>query len=190
VGAVVSAYDIRPSVKEQVQSLGAKFVELALDTAEAEKDDGYAKSMGEEYYRKQRELMKQVIGESDVVITTAAVPGKRAPVLISEDMLSGMAPGSVIVDLAAEQGGNCSCTVPGETIQKHGVTVMGPVNLPASVPYHASQLYSKNVTSFLSVIMKDGTVDTECRDEIACNSMLTTGGQVVHEGVREALDLS
>jgi NAD(P) transhydrogenase subunit alpha len=187
IGAVVSALDIRPSVKEQVQSLGAKFVELNVETEGAEKDDGYAKAMGEEYYRKQRELMGQVIAESDVVISTAALPGKKAPLLITEDMVGAMAPGSVVVDLAAEQGGNCECTVPGETVMKHGVTIMGPINLPSSVPYHASQLYSKNITSFLQVVYRDGSVDTECQDEIACNSLLTTDGRVVHEEVREAL---
>jgi NAD(P) transhydrogenase subunit alpha len=189
LGAVVSAYDIRPSVKEQVLSLGAKFVELELDTAEAEKKDGYAKAMDEEYYRRQRELMGRVIAESDVVIATAAVPGKKAPLLISDDMVRGMSPGSVIVDLAAEQGGNCECTVPGETLEQHDVTVMGPVNLPSTVPYHASQLYSKNITSFLAILTQHGEVDTECRDEIACDSMLTTGGRVVNQKVIEALGL-
>ncbi len=189
IGAVVSAFDIRPSVKEQVQSLGAKFVELDIETDGAEKNDGYAKAMGEEYYRKQRELMGRVIAESDVIISTAAVPGKRAPLLITEDMVKRMSPGSVILDLAAEQGGNCACTVPGETVSKHGVTVIGPVNLPSSVPYHASQLYSKNITSFLQVVYSEGKVDTKCRDEIACNSLLTTEGEVVNESVKEALGL-
>ena len=190
IGAVVSAFDVRPSVKEQVQSLGARFIELNIETDGAEKEDGYAKAMGEEYYQKQRELMGEVIAESDVVIATAAIPGKKAPVLISEHMIRAMAPGSVVVDLAAEQGGNCECTVKGETVTKHGVTIIGPVNLPSSVPYHASQLYSKNITSFLQVLYKDGRIDTECQDEIACGSLLTTDGRVVNEKVREALGLT
>jgi NAD(P) transhydrogenase subunit alpha len=190
IGAVVSAFDVRPSVKEQVQSLGARFIELNLDTEDAEKEDGYAKAMDEEYYRKQRELMGEVIAESDVVISTAAVPGKKAPVLISESMIQAMAPGSVVVDLAAEHGGNCECTLKGETVNKDGVTIMGPVNLPATVPYHASQLYSKNITSFLRVLYKDKTIDIECRDEIACGSLLTTDGRIVNEKVIEAFGLS
>jgi NAD(P) transhydrogenase subunit alpha len=190
IGAVVSAFDVRPAVKEQVQSLGARFVELSLDTDGAEQGDGYAKAMDEEYYRRQRELMGEVIAESDVIISTAAVPGKKAPVLISEQMVRAMAPGSVIVDLAAEQGGNCECTQRGETVTKHGITIMGPLNLPASVPYHASQLYSKNISSFLKVLYRDGSIDTGCRDEIACESLLTTDGQIVNEKVREALGIS
>jgi NAD(P) transhydrogenase subunit alpha len=189
VGAVVSAYDVRPAVREQVQSLGAKFLEIELDTDGAEKSDGYAQDMGEEYYRRQRELMARVIAESDVVITTAAVPGKKAPLLISEEMVKGMEPGAVIVDLVAEQGGNCACTVPGETVTRHGVTVIGPVNLTSTVPYHASQLYSKNITSFLGVVMKEGQVDTECRDEIACESLLTKEGRLVNLKVQSALGL-
>jgi NAD(P) transhydrogenase subunit alpha len=189
VGAVVSAYDVRPVVREQVQSLGSKFLEIDLDTDGAEKSDGYAQDMGEDYYRKERELMARVISESDVVITTAAVPGKKAPLLITEDMVKGMEPGAVIVDLVAEQGGNCACTVPGETVTRHGVTVVGPVNLPSTVPYHASQLYSKNITSFLAVVMKEGHVDTECRDEIACESLLTKDGQLVNVKVQSALGL-
>jgi NAD(P) transhydrogenase subunit alpha len=189
VGAVVSAYDVRPVVREQVQSLGAKFLEIDLDTGGAEKSDGYAQDMGEEYYRKQRELMARVVSESDVIVATAAVPGKKAPLLISEDMVKGMKPGSVIVDLVAEQGGNCACTVPGETIMRHRVTVIGPVNLTSTVPYHASQLYSKNISSFLGVVMKEGQVDTECKDEIACESLLTKEGRLVNLKVQSALGL-
>jgi NAD(P) transhydrogenase subunit alpha len=189
VGAVVSAYDVRPVVREQVQSLGAKFLEIDLDTGGAEKSDGYAQNMGEEYYRKQRALMARVVSESDVIVATAAVPGKKAPLLISEDMVKGMKPGSVIVDLVAEQGGNCACTVPGETIMRHRVTVIGPVNLTSTVPYHASQLYSKNISSFLGVVMKEGQVDTECKDEIACESLLTKEGRLVNLKVQSALGL-
>jgi NAD(P) transhydrogenase subunit alpha len=189
IGAVVSAYDVRPAVREQVQSLGAKFIEMELDSEGTEENDGYARDMGEEFYRRQRELMRRVVAESDVVITTAAVPGKKAPLLISEDMLKGMAPGSVIVDLAAEQGGNCDCTVPGETVTRHGVTVIGPVNFPSTVPYHASQLYSRNITSFLGVVFKEGRVDAECKDEIACESLLTRDGRLVNQKVESALGL-
>ncbi|HEU5359946.1 MAG TPA: NAD(P) transhydrogenase subunit alpha, partial [Candidatus Deferrimicrobiaceae bacterium] len=149
LGAVVEAYDVRAAVKEQVESLGAKFVELALPKESAETAGGYAKAQDEEFYRRQRETMSRVVSGSDVVITTAQVPGKKAPLLITGEMVAGMAPGSVIVDLASEQGGNCELTRPGETVSRHGVTVLGPVNLPATVPFHASQMYAKNVASFL-----------------------------------------
>ncbi len=189
IGAVVKAYDIRPSVKEQVQSLGARFVQLDLETDRTEKNDGYAEEMSEDYYRRERELMAQVIAESDVVITTAAVPGKKAPLLVSEEMVAGMPPGSVIVDLAAEQGGNCALTEPGKTVQRHNVTIIGPLNLPSSVPYHASQLYSKNVTSFLIHLIKDGSIDTQRDDEIINESLLTRDGEVVNSKVKEVLGL-
>jgi NAD(P) transhydrogenase subunit alpha len=189
IGAVVKAYDIRPSVKEQVQSLGARFVELDLETEKTEKNDGYAEEMSEDYYRRERELMAQVIADSDVVITTAAVPGKKAPLLVSEDMVARMPPGSVIVDLAAEQGGNCALTIPGQSVQRHDVTVIGPLNLPSSVPYHASQLYAKNITSFLVHLTKDGSIDTLRDDEIINESLLTRNGEVVNGSVKEALGL-
>jgi NAD(P) transhydrogenase subunit alpha len=189
IGAVVKAYDIRPSVKEQVQSLGARFVELDLETEKTEKNDGYAEEMSEDYYRRERELMAQVIAESDVVITTAAVPGKKAPLLVSEEMAAGMPPGSVIVDLAAEQGGNCALTVPGQTVQRHNVTIIGPLNLPSSVPYHASQLYSKNITSFLVYLIRDGSIDTLRDDEIINESLLTRSGEVANARVKETLGL-
>ncbi|MHC4178507.1 MAG: Re/Si-specific NAD(P)(+) transhydrogenase subunit alpha [Planctomycetota bacterium] len=144
LGAVVSANDIRPAVKEQVESLGAKFVQLELDTTAAEDKGGYAKEMGEEFLRKQREMIARVVAESDVVITTAAVPGKKAPTLLTAEMVAGMSPGSVIVDLAAERGGNCELTRPGETVVEGGVRILGPANLPAEVPHHASQMYAKN----------------------------------------------
>jgi NAD(P) transhydrogenase subunit alpha len=149
LGAVVQSYDIRPAVKEQVESLGAKFLVLELETEEAETSGGYAKAMDEEFYRRQREMMKQVVAESDVVITTAAIPGKKSPVLVTEEMVRGMHSGSVIVDLAAEGGGNCELTQPGETLNVNGVHILGPLNLPSTIPHHASQMYSKNVTSFL-----------------------------------------
>ena len=160
----VEAYDVRPAVKEQVQSLGAKFVELPLETADAEDKGGYAKAQDEEFYRRQREMMVKVVAASDVVITTALIPGKRAPVLITAEMVEAMAPGSVIVDLAAERGGNCELTRPDETVVHHGVTIIGPSNPAALVPYHASQMYSKNITTFLMHLLgKDGAASRRCR---------------------------
>ncbi len=189
LGAVVQAYDIRPETKEQVESLGAKFVELGLETEEARAEGGYAREMGEEFYRKQREMMRRVVAESDVVITTAAVPGKRAPVLITEEMVKGMAPGSVIVDVAAERGGNCELTKPGETVTVHGVTIIGAVNLPATVPYHASQMYARNVTTFLLGMLKDGELKLDLDDPIVRDTLVTRDGEVVHPRVRERLGL-
>ncbi len=189
LGANVQAYDIRPAVKEQVQSLGAKFVELELETEEAEDKGGYAKAMDEEFYRKQREMMTRVVAESDVVITTAAVPGKKAPVLVTEEMIKGMKEGSVIVDLAAERGGNCELTRPGETIQKHGVTIIGAVNLPATIPYHASQMYSKNITNFLKLMIQDGKLNVDVDDEIIKETMVTRDGQIVNARVKEVFNL-
>ncbi len=189
LGANVQAYDIRPAVKEQVQSLGAKFVELELETAEAEDKGGYAKAMDEEFYRKQREMMTRVVAESDVVITTAAVPGKKAPILVTEEMIKGMKEGSVIVDLAAERGGNCELTKPGETIQKHGVTIIGAVNLPATIPYHASQMYSKNITNFLKLMIQDGKLNVDVDDEIIKETMVTRDGQIVNARVKEVFNL-
>ncbi len=189
LGANVSAYDIRPAVKEQVQSLGAKFVELELETTEAEDKGGYAKAMDEEFYRKQREMMTRVVAESDVVITTAAVPGKKAPILVTEEMIKGMKEGSVIVDLAAERGGNCEITKPGETIQKHGVTIIGAMNLPSTIPYHASQMYSKNITNFLKLMIQDGKLNVDVEDEIIKETMVTRDGQIVNARVKEVFNL-
>jgi NAD(P) transhydrogenase subunit alpha len=187
LGAVVSAYDVRPAVKEQVRSLGAKFVELPLDATAAEDRGGYAQAMGEEFYRRQRELMGRVVRESDVVITTAAVPGKRAPLLITAEMVSGMAPGSVIVDLAAERGGNCELTRPNETVVAHGVTILGPTNLPADVPYHASQMYAKNIATFLLNLAPKGELKLDLDDEILRETLVARDGSVVHPRVRELL---
>ncbi len=189
LGANVQAYDIRPAVKEQVQSLGAKFVELELETAEAEDKGGYAKAMEEEFYRKQREMMTQVVADSDVVITTAAVPGKKAPILITEEMVKGMREGSVIVDLAAERGGNCDLTKPGETIQVHGVTIIGAMNLPSTIPYHASQMYSKNITNFLKLMIQDGKLNVDVDDEIIKETMVTRDGQIVNARVKDVFNL-
>lgn len=179
LGAVVRAYDVRPAVKEQVESLGGKFVELELEAADAETAGGYAKEMGEQFLRKQREMMLKVVADSDVVITTAAVPGKKAPVLITAEMVRGMRPGSVIIDLAAERGGNCELTKPGETTVEGGVRISGPVNLPASVPYHASQMYSKNITNFLTLLVKDGALQLDSDDEIIQTTMVTRNGNVL-----------
>ncbi len=188
LGAIVSAYDIRPAVKEQVKSLGAKFVEMELDAGEAEDKGGYAKEMDEEFYRKQREMMKKVVAESDVVITTAAVPGKKAPILVTEEMVKGMSPGSVVFDLAAERGGNCELTKPGETVQAHGVSIMGPFNVPSTVPYHASQMYAKNITTFFQNLVKEGAIELNMEDEIVVDTMITKGGEVVSTRVKELLE--
>ena len=188
-GAVVRAYDIRPTVREEVESLGARFVELDLDTEAAEESGGYARAMDEEFYRRQRKMMSRVVSDSDVVITTAAVPGKKSPVLLTEQMVKGMRPGSVIVDLAAEGGGNCELTRPGESVSAHGVTIVGPLNLPATVPYHASQMYSRNVVAFLDNLVKDGEVDLDMEDEIIRETLLAHQGEVISPVVRELLGL-
>jgi NAD(P) transhydrogenase subunit alpha len=189
LGAVVSGYDVRPAVKEQVESLGAKFVEMELETESAEGSGGYAKEMGEEFYKRQREMMTRVLSETDVVITTAAVPGKKAPILITWEMVQAMPPGSVIVDLAAERGGNCEITKPGETVVEHGVTILGPVNLPATIPYHASQMYAKNVSNLLLLLAKEGKFDPDLEDEVVRETLFTKDGEVANARVREILSL-
>jgi H+-translocating NAD(P) transhydrogenase subunit alpha len=189
LGAAVEAYDIRPAVKEQILSLGAKFVELPLETGAAEDKGGYAKAQDETFYKKQRELLGKVIATSDVVISTAAVPGKKAPILITADMVGAMAPGSVIVDLAAERGGNCELTKSGHTIVMHGVTIHGPENLSSTVPFHASQMYAKNVATFLLHLVKKGEIQIDMNDEITKETMLTRNGEVVQPRIREVLGL-
>lgn len=189
LGAVVSAYDVRPAVKEQVQSLGGRFVELPLETGDAQDARGYAKAQDEAFYAKQRELLGKVIAENDAVITTAVVPGKKAPVLVTEAMVKGMAPGSVVLDLAAERGGNCELTHPGETVVVHGVTIIGPTNLAGTAPYHSSQVYARNLTSFLTNLVKDGQVRAAESDDIIRDTLLTQGGEVVNARVREMLGL-
>jgi len=188
LGAAVSAYDVRPAVKEQVQSLGAKFIELDLETKGAEDQRGYAKAMDEEFYRKQREMMARVVAESDVVITTASVPGKKAPILITRDMVAGMALGSLIVDLAAERGGNCELTQPGQTVIEKGVTILGPVNLPSEIPYHASQMYSRNITTFFLHLCKSGSIPYESEDEIIRDTLVVRDGQLVNSMVLAAAE--
>jgi NAD(P) transhydrogenase subunit alpha len=188
LGAVVSGYDVRAAVKEQVESLGARFVVLDLPTG-AEGAGGYAKSMDEAFYKRQRELLTQVIREQDIIITTAAVPGAKAPTLVTADMVRAMAPGSVIVDLAAERGGNCELTKPGETIVDSGVQVLGPLNLPASIPNHASQMYAKNVQAFLALLVKKGELNIDPTDEIIRETLVTQSGHIVHPKVRQAQGL-
>lgn len=187
LGASVEAYDLRPAVKEQVLSLGAKFVDLPLETGDSEDKGGYAKAQDEDFYRRQRELLGKVIASSDVVVTTAAVPGKKAPVLITADMVAAMAPGSVIVDLAAERGGNCELTKKNQTVVAHGVTIIGQENIPTLVPYHASQMYSKNIATFLLHLVKKGELTIDMEDEITKGTMLTRKGEIVHEQIREIL---
>jgi NAD(P) transhydrogenase subunit alpha len=187
LGAVVHAYDVRPAVKEQVESLGAKFVDLGLETKDSEDKGGYAKAQDEAFYERQREVMTQVVAESDVVVTTAQVPGKRAPLLVTEAMVAGMAPGSVVVDLAAEQGGNCELTRAGEVVERGGVSVVGPVNVASSVPFHASQMYGKNVTTFLLHLIKDGELMLDLEDEITRGTLVARGGEVLHPAVKQAL---
>ena len=189
LGAVVSAYDLRPAVKEQVHSLGGRFVELPLEAADAQDAGGYAKAQDESFYQRQRELLGKVVAESDVVITTAVVPGKKSPVLVTKEMVAGMAPGSVIVDLAAERGGNCELTRTGEQVVEHGVTIMGTINLASTVPYHASQMYSKNLTNFLLHMVKDGKLVLDLEDEITRSTLVTQGGEVVNPRVREFYSL-
>jgi NAD(P) transhydrogenase subunit alpha len=187
LGAKVEAYDVRPVVKDQVESVGAKFVELPLETGTSEDKGGYAKALDDDFYRRQRELMAEVVARNDIVITTAAIPGKKSPVLVTADMVKGMQPGSVIVDLAAERGGNCELTRADETIHEHEVTIIGPSNLPSSVPNHASQLYSRNLTNLLRHIVKEGALNLDPEDEIVRDSTLTRDGEVVNQRVRDLL---
>lgn len=189
LGAVVSAYDVRAAVKEQVQSLGGRFVELPLETGDAQDARGYAKAQDDAFYAKQRELLGKVIAENDAVITTAVVPGKKAPVLVTEAMVKGMAPGSVILDLASERGGNCELTRAGETVVVYGVTIIGAMNLAGSAPYHSSQVYARNLTSFLQNLVKDGQVRPAESDDIIRETLLTKDGEVVNTRVREMLGL-
>jgi NAD(P) transhydrogenase subunit alpha len=184
LGAVVEAYDTRPVVKEQVESLGAKFVELGLDTKDAQAATGYAKAQSEEFYQQQRQIMLKYVAAADVVIPTALVPGQRAPILITEEMVKGMRPGSLIVDLAAEQGGNCALTEPGQEVVKHGVLIIGPLNLPSTVPYHASQMYARTVTSFLLHLLKDGRIHLDLEDELTRGPLVTHQGKIVHPAVK------
>jgi proton-translocating NAD(P)+ transhydrogenase subunit alpha len=190
LGAVVSAYDVRPAVKEQIESLGGKFVEMELEAGAAEDKGGYAKEMGEDFIRKQRELMAKVVAESHAVITTAAIPGRKSPVLVTADMVKGMMPGSVIVDLAAERGGNCELTKADQTVVEHGVTILGPTNLPSTVPFHASQMFAKNLATFLKEIStKEGALHIDMENEVHRDSLLTRDGEIVNARVRDILGM-
>ena len=187
LGAVVEAYDTRPAVKEQVESLGAKFAELGLAAKDAEDKSGYAKAQSEEFYRKQQEMMSKYVTAADVVIPTALVPGQRAPILITEEMVHGMRPGSVIVDLAAEQGGNCALTEAGQEIVKHGVIIIGPLNLPSTVPFQGSEMYARTVTSYLAHLLKDGRPHLDLNDELTRGPLVTHQGEILHEVVKARL---
>ena len=188
IGAKVEAYDVRPAVKEQVESLGAAFVELPLETGGSEDAGGYARAQDDAFYQRQREMMSQVVAASHVVITTALIPGKAAPLLVTADMIAGMAPGSVVVDLAAERGGNCEPTQADQEVVRGGVTILGPTNLPSTVPFHASQMYSNNITTLLLHLVKDGELVCDPDDEITQGTLVSRDGQVVHPRVLEALD--
>jgi NAD(P) transhydrogenase subunit alpha len=189
LGAVASAYDMRPAAKEQVQSLGGRFVELPVEAQDAQDSRGYARAQDESFYRRQRELLGRVVAESDVVITAAVIPGKKAPLLVTRDMVEKMAPGSVIVDVAAERGGNCELTRCNEVVVEHDVTIVGYINLASTVPYHASQMYARNVVAFLVHLTKDRKIEINTDDEITRETLVTQGGEVVNARVREFFSL-
>jgi H+-translocating NAD(P) transhydrogenase subunit alpha len=189
LGAVASAYDMRPASKEQVQSLGGRFVELPIEAKDAQDASGYGKAQDESFYAKQRELLGKVVAESDVVITAAVIPGKKSPILVTKEMVARMSPGSVIVDLAAERGGNCELTKPEEKIDVNGVTIIGWINLASTVPYHASQMYSRNLATFLLNMVKDGNVQVNMEDDIVAGTLVTQGGEIVNGRIREFFSL-
>jgi proton-translocating NAD(P)+ transhydrogenase subunit alpha len=189
LGAVASAYDMRAASKEQVMSLGGRFVELPIEAKDAQDAGGYAKAQDESFYQKQRELLAKTVAESDVVVTAAVIPGKKSPILVTKDMVQRMAPGSVLVDLAAERGGNCELTKPDQTIVVHGVTIIGMFNLAETVPYHASQMYARNISAFLQNLTKDGKVQLNLNDEIIRETLVTHEGEIVNARVREFFSL-
>jgi NAD(P) transhydrogenase subunit alpha len=190
LGAVVEAYDVRPAAREQILSVGAKPVELDLDTSEAEGSGGYAKAQGEDFLQRQREAMKEVVKEMDVVVTTAAVPGAKSPILVTEEMVKAMKPGSVIVDLAAERGGNCDLTKAGETVVEYGVHIMGPTNIPSSVSHHASQMFGKNMENLLNLLLNDeGNIELDFEDQIVQDTVVAHEGDVPQAKMRELLEL-
>jgi NAD(P) transhydrogenase subunit alpha len=186
LGAVVEAFDIRPAVKEEVQSLGAKFIEVKLEE-ETVAAGGYAKEISEASKQRTQEVVTEHVKNADVVITTAQVPGKKAPLLVTEEMVAQMNPGSVIVDLAADQGGNCAGTEPGKDVVRHGVTIIGPINLPSSMPVHASQMYAKNVATLLQYMVKDGNLQLNFEDDIISSTCVTHGGEILNQRVKDAL---
>lgn len=185
LGAVASAYDVRSAVKEQVQSVGGRFVELPLETGQAEDARGYAVAKDESFYQRQRELLARTIAGSDVVITAAVVPGKPAPRLVTAEMVAAMAPASVIVDLAAERGGNCELTHPNQIVAEHGVTIVGLFNLAGTVPYHASQMYARNMAGFVVHLLKDGKLNIDMQDQIIRDTLVTRDGEIVNHRVQE-----
>ena len=187
LGAVISAYDLRPAAKEQVQSLGGRFVELPIEAQDAQDARGYARAQDESFYRRQRELLGRVIAESNVVITAAVVPGRKSPVLVTREMVAGMAPGSVIVDLAAERGGNCELTRAGEVVVEYGVSIMGYINLASQVPYHASYMFARNITAFLLHLFKEGKSVYNVEDEITRDTLVIEKGQIVNRLVKDSL---
>ena len=187
LGAVVEAYDVRPAVKEQVESLRAKFVELPIEAKDAQTGGGYARAQSEEFYLRQQQLLAKHMRTSDIVITTALVPGQRAPVLISEEAVKGMPFGSVIVDLASEQGGNCALTECGRSVVRHGVTIFGPVNLPSEMAPQASQLYSRNITTFLATMLKEGVLNIDTSDALVGGTLVTRDGDVLHGPTKAAI---
>jgi proton-translocating NAD(P)+ transhydrogenase subunit alpha len=189
LGAVASAYDLRPAAKEQVQSLGGRFVELPIEAKDAQDSRGYARAQDDTFYQRQRELLGKAVADSDVVITAAVIPGKKPPVLVTKEMVATMAPGSVIVDLAGERGGNCELTKPGEITVEHGVTIIGWLNLASTVPYHASQMYARNLSAFLLHLVKDGKLQLNLDDEIIRETLLTKDGEVFNARVREFFSL-
>jgi NAD(P) transhydrogenase subunit alpha len=188
IGAVVEAFDTRPVVKEQVQSLGATFVELELDTRDAEDAGGYAKELAEDHIRREKELIHERARLADVVITTALVPGRRAPLLVTSDTVAAMKPGSVIVDLAGEQGGNCELTEPGATVERHGVTIIAPLNISSGLAYHASQMYAKNLTALVALITSDGKLNLDMTDDIISAVCVTADGEILNAAIRSRLD--
>ena len=189
LGAVASAYDLRPAAKEQVQSLGGRFVELPIEAKDAQDSQGYARAQDEAFYQRQRELLGKAVADSDVVITAAVIPGKKPPLLVTKEMVASMAPGSVVVDLASERGGNCELTKPAETVEEHGVSIIGTFNLASSVPYHASQMYARNLSAFLLHLVRDGRLQLNLEDEIIRETLLTKDGEVLNARVREFFSL-
>ena len=189
LGAVATAYDLRPAAKEQVQSLGGRFLELPIEAKDAQDSRGYARAQDETFYQRQRELLGKAVADSDVVITAAVIPGKKPPVLVTKEMVASMAPGSVIVDLASERGGNCELTKPGEVVIEHGVTIIGYFNLATGMPYHASQMYARNLSAFLLHLVKDGKLQLNLDDEIVRETLLTNNGEVFNARVREFFSL-
>jgi NAD(P) transhydrogenase subunit alpha len=188
LGAVVEAYDTRPVVREQVESVGGRFVELDLEVGDAQDSGGYAKAQSETFYARQRELLGEVARKCDVVITTALVPGMPAPRLIEEAAIAAMRPGSVIVDLAAANGGNCALAKPDEWVEAHGVKIFGPTNLASAIPFHASQMYSRNLTNFLGHLVKDGKIALDLSDELTSGPLLTHEGRIANERVRSLVE--